>query len=314
MINLGVALRTLASYLFRVFPIKRNKIFCSNFGGKGYGDNPKYICEELLASAGNYDIVWEVNSMDEKMPVGIRKVKRNSFTALFEACTSKVWIDNIRKSVWFRKRKNQMYIQTWHGGIGFKKAEAASSESLPETYILQAKHDSDMMDCLLSGSRWGTVINSKSFWYNGPILMTGLPRQDILINLDDNKRRELKRKFGISYDQKIVLYAPTFRKNMKDYSIYDMDWAMLTDSLRARFGGNWIGAIRLHPGLVLEYNNITVNCMDLSKHPDAQEVLAISDIIITDYSSMIFDFALTGKPSFIYATDLDEYRNDRDIY
>ena len=124
MLSFGIVARIIASYLFRVLPVKNNKIFCSNFGGRGYGDNPKYICEHLLSSSDKYDIVWEVNDLDEYMPEGIRKVKYLSFRAIYEATTSRVWIDNVRKNIWFRKRKNQLYIQTWHGGIGFKKAES----------------------------------------------------------------------------------------------------------------------------------------------------------------------------------------------
>ena len=170
-----------------------------------------------------------------------------------------------------------------------------------------------MMDCLLSGSRWGTSIFSKGFWYDGPILKTGLPRQDILVNLDDIKKRELRNKIGIEDGYKVALYAPTFRKEMTEYSIYDLDWHSLKSVLEEKFGGKWIGAIRLHPGLFAEYKN-NRDCIDLSKYSDSQEVLAISDLVITDYSSVIFDFALTGKPAFIYAPDLEEYRKDRDVY
>lgn len=314
MFSIGVILRTIASYVFRVFPIKENRIYCSNFCGRGYGDNPKYICEALLKSEGNYDIVWEVNNMNEEMPIGVRKVKNLSFRDIYEATTSKIWIDNARKNIWFRKRKKQLYIQTWHGGIGFKKVEADSSQALPDRYVIQAKHDSDMMDCLLSGSQWSTEIYSNVFWFSGPILKTGLPRQDILIDLDKEKSIELKNKIGIPAGYRVITYAPTFRKDMTDYSIYDLKWENITDALSDRFGGEWIGAIRLHPGLVREYNSKNKNCIDLSKHPDSQEVLAISDIVITDYSSVVFDHALTGKPSFIYATDLEEYRKDRDVY
>lgn len=314
MFSLGVISRICCSYLFRIIPVKKNKIFCSNFGGRGYGDNPKYICEYLLASPGKYEIVWEVNNMDEKMPIGIRKVKRLSFRSIYEATTSKIWIDDVRKSIWFKKRKNQLYIQTWHGGIGFKKAEAASANALSESYVIQAKRDSEMIDCLLSGSKWGTRVFSKGFWYDGPILKTGLPRQDILIDLNEEKKKKIRKKMGISDKDNIILYAPTFRKDMTEYSIYDLDWEKLINALHKRFDGKWIGAIRLHPGLTIKYGSKDKRILDLSSYPDSQEVLAASDIVITDYSSVIFDFALTGKPAFIYAPDLDEYRKDRDVY
>lgn len=314
MYSIGISARIVASYLFRIFPIKKNKIYCSNFYGKGYGDNPKYICEELLSSPRKYEIVWAVRDLDEKMPDGIKKVKYLSFKSIYEASTSSVWIDNVRKDIWFRKRKNQLYIQTWHGGIGFKKIEAACASSLPDSYIIQAKHDSRMIDCLLSASSWNTDVYRQNFWYNGPVLMTGLPRHDILMSIDDDKIEMIKTKLGIPDDCKIALYAPTFRKDMLDYSIYELNWESILKELKNKFGGKWIGAIRLHPGLIQAINSYPNSCIDLSDYPDAQEILAIADILITDYSSVIFDYSLMNKPAFIYATDLDDYCKDREIY
>lgn len=316
MLSLGIVARIIASYLFRVFPVKNNKIFFSNFDGKGYGDNPKYICEGLIDSGYKYDIVWELDDFNETLPDNIRKVRHNSFSALFESVTAKVWIDNYRKNIWFRKRKGQLYIQTWHAGIGFKKAENAVANSLAASYIERAKHDSKMADLFLSGSNWETDKYAKYYWYDGPILMTGVPKQDALANLTKNEIIEIKKRLHINEEVRIALYAPTFRKDMQDYAIYCLNWDRILNVLESKFGGKWIGAIRLHPGLARKDNDFSdmQNVIDFSLLSDAQEALAISDILITDYSSIVFDYVLTRNPVFLYALDLDEYRRDRDVF
>ena len=315
MITLGTVIRTCFIYLFRLFPISQKKIFIANFDGKGYGDNPKYICEALLASDNDYEIVWEVDLLDEPMPEAVRKVKKNSVAALFEAATAKVWIENNRKEIWYKKRKSQLYIQTWHAGIGFKKAEAAALGVLPKSYIRRAQMDSSMADVFLSGSRWETDKYSKYYWFHGPIIKTGVPKQDILFFAEDNKINKLREQFHIPKDVHVVLYAPTFRKDMTDFSIYNLQWESLLKAFEMKFGGRWKGVIRLHPGLkntALEYDKDRV--LNLSGVPDSQEVLLVSDALITDYSSVIFDFAITRRPSFVYAPDLKEYKQDRDVY
>ncbi len=107
--------------IFRIFPIKKNKVVVINFYGNGYGDNPKYICEELIKTHEELDVIWLVNKMDDVFPNQIRKVKYKSIKAIYEMATAKIWIDNARKRKYVIKRNGQYYIQTWHGGIRIKE-------------------------------------------------------------------------------------------------------------------------------------------------------------------------------------------------
>ena len=142
---------------FRIFPIDRKKIVVSNFRGKGYGDNPKYIIENLRKRKETYKIYWLVEDKNEKMPEEIHVVKINSIASLYHLSTAKIWIDNCRKSPYITKRKKQYYIQTWHGAIGFKKIEK-EAPGLTEEYRLASLNDSKMIDILLSGSQWCTEM------------------------------------------------------------------------------------------------------------------------------------------------------------
>lgn len=305
--------------LCRIFPIKKNKIVISSYFGKGFGDNGKYIALELLKHPGEYDIVWLCKNMNESFPAGIRKVKYRSFQSIYEQVTAKVWIDNARKPSYVCKRKEQYYIMTWHGGIGPKKIEKEVEDILGKEYVSSAKHDSRMADLFLAESDFTYNKYRKFFWYSGEILKCGSPRQDVFFH--DNKviKQKVLSSIGINnYNKKIFLYAPTFRDNMSenDLYIYKRQWKRILSVVSQKFGGEWIGFIRLHPNIAkLDKNRIFEEdyVYDVTNYPDMQELLVASDIVLTDYSSCVYDFGLTGKPGFMIAEDIELYKKQRDL-
>lgn len=304
-------------YVFRIFPINHNKIVVCSYLGRGYGDNGKYIIDELLRRNSDFDIVWLVRSKSEIFPKGVRSVKYNTLQAVYEQVTAKLWIDNRRKPGYVRKRTKQFYIMTWHAGIGLKRGEGAAIEALTDNYISAAKNDSKMANLFLSDSRWTTNLYRKYFWYNGEILEKGLPREDILFQSSTAVKKKMTEFYGLEPNCKIVLYAPTFRKSrsVEDLALYSMEWNSLLNTLTEKFQGNWIGMIRLHPNISEQADLLQLppNIINVSLYPDMQELLAVSDILITDYSSCMFDFGATGKPAFIYAPDLQDYKGDRNF-
>ena len=154
-------------YLFSIFPIKKNKIVVMNYFGRGYGDNPKYICEELLKTSTNLDIVWLVYGDLEKnsLPGKIRAVKVKTLKSVYEQTTAKVWIDNSRKQSYVYKRKNQFYIQTWHGGIPLKKIEFDCEKQFALGYINNMKNDNKMINLIISNSEYSNKLYRKTFRY-----------------------------------------------------------------------------------------------------------------------------------------------------
>ena len=137
-------------FIFRIFPIQRNKIVIDNYAGKGFGDNGKYIALELLRRKCDFDIVWLARNLKEEFPDGIRLVSYASLKSIYEQATAKVWIDNLRKASYVRKRSGQYYIMTWHGGIGPKKIEKEAEDQLGEEYLQGAKNDSKMANLFLA--------------------------------------------------------------------------------------------------------------------------------------------------------------------
>ncbi|MCR8893814.1 CDP-glycerol glycerophosphotransferase family protein [Bacteroides sp. ET336] len=303
-------------FIFSFCPLKRKKILFFSYYGSQYGCNPKYISEYIQDNSNDYDIVWAFNTPERYSIGGIRKVRYYSLSFFYELCTAKFIVTNYRMPLFFRKRKRQIYIQTWHSSLRLKTIEKDAESKLTPEYVKMAKHDSKAIDCLLSGCRYSTDIFKSSFWYDGFILECGTPRNDLFFTQVSNIRKKIDFTYSISEHTRIVLYAPTFRK---DYSLdyYNIDYTKLVQALSARFGGEWTVLVRLHPHLQQYSRQLLAesNVFDATSYDDIQELLAASDIIISDYSSLMFDFSLTGRPCFLYLPDLEEYtRNDRRLY
>ncbi|MDR7073366.1 CDP-glycerol glycerophosphotransferase family protein [Fictibacillus barbaricus] len=306
-------------YLFNMFPIKKNKIFLFSYYGSQFGGSPKYITEFILGNypSDKYDLVWAFNKPESKQNIiGVRKVRTMSLKYFYEICTSKIIITNFRTTDLFVKRKNQYYIQTWHSSLRLKQIEKDAEDALPPYYVKMAKKDSLKCDLLLSGSRFSTEIFKRSFWYDGEIFEHGIPRNDLLFQKNEQKSVEIKKRLNIQQDSKILLYAPTFRKNNR-LDVYDLDFSQIEQKLSNKFGGEWLVLVKLHPHLVSQSSQLTFgeNVVDVTSYDDVQELLLISDVLISDYSSLIFDFSITQRPCFLYVPDLLEYtNNDRDLY
>lgn len=301
--------------IFRLLPIRKNKVLFIGYYGAQYGCNPKYLSEYFTKENGNLKIVWAFINPSKYTLNNIAKVKYYSIRYFYELSTAKVIISNYRLPLYFKKRVNQTYIQTWHSSLRLKMIENDAIETIPQTYLKMAKHDSSQIDILLSGCEFSTQIFKRAFWYDGEIFESGTPRCDILFKRDDVLINQLKNRLGISSTTKLLLYAPTFRKN-NSLEAYDIDFNRLKTRLEKN--ENWKILIRLHPHLqnlskelVEKYDDV----IDVTNYDDIQQLLLISDLLITDYSSLMFDFAITEKPCIIYASDLNDYlANDRNLY
>lgn len=302
-------------YFFRFFPIEEKVIF-DNFNGKGFGDNAKYTYNKLIDTYPNIKCVWLVKNMNENFPKYMRLVKYGSVRSIYEMATSSVWVDNSRKPAYVRKRKNQFYIQLWHGGDPGKRVEMDTITPLPKAWIVTSKRDALMTDVMVADSQFCKNLFSKSFWYNGPIMEWGSPREDVLFDNSILERKSIKSSIGIKENSKIVLYAPTFRSN-KNTNVFDIDISGVKQALSKRFGGEWTFLVRFHPLYShltkgYKFDETTIDC---TNYPDMQELLVIADVEISDYSGTPFEFAgIQKRPVFIFAIDLEDYLDDRGFY
>lgn len=304
--------------LGRLLPIQKNKIVVSSFYGRGYSDNPKAITDELLRRGQDLDIVWLVKDVrNAELPEGVRAVQYNSTQMIRELSTAKIWIDNCRKGAWYKKPK-QYYLQTWHG-LALKRIEKDVADKLdtPENanYAVYAQRDSAQIDLIVSCSEFMTKIYQNSFWYDGEVALYGAPRNDILIHPSANAKEQVRKKLGLP-DCSYIMYAPTFRAD-GSLDAYNMDYQAVCDAMSQRFGGKWVMLIRLHPAVMrrakdLKFDNVLT--FDATAYNDMQQLLSACDAVVTDYSSLMFDFALTHRPCFQYAADIEAYKSDRNFY
>ncbi len=298
---------------WRMMPIQQNKIILWSDSFKTFGCSPKYIALYLAEHfPGKYDLVWVLDRnkpIPEGFPESIRIVRYFSMEYLKEIATAKVVVCNHRTSDYhfFRKRKGQFYIQTWHSSLRLKKIEGDVPD-LPDSYVTAAKEDSQKIDLLLSGCGFSSDIFRKAFWYNGEILEKGTPRCDGFFQSADAIRAKVFAFFGISVGQKLALYAPTFRNDKKP-SLYGFS----PEQLQTALGADWVIGCRLHPGL---NGNVDMGtALNMTKYPDMQELLIACDLLITDYSSSMFDMAIAKKSCALYVPDLDAYQaKERGLY
>ena len=333
-------IQSIAFYVCRVFPIKKNKIvFCCIEGTTGYSCNPKYIAEELIRrnklqkdKRKRFELVWLVNDMSKSFPKEIQVVHNSLWNRAYQLSTAGFWVDNSRKQLEARKRKGQIYIQTWHAKLGFKPTCLDRGASFSKIAYLVSKHDSDMVDYWLSNSDWYDKTLPTGSLYNGKTLRTGSPRCDILVKAKNVPEFKEAVKQQICEIQNIVvknqnvedihflMYAPTFRggsqETNRSIEVGDHfpDYKMIKDALEKRFGGTWYILLRLHPQLVarhMESGCKSDYIMDVSKEDDMYEILAGCDAFMTDYSSAAFDAAVMEIPIFLYCDDYDIYEQER---
>lgn len=307
---------TFLYYLFRLFPVQKNKIVFCNYVGKGYGCNPKYIAEELLRRRQNLDMVWMTKNTALDFPEAVRTVEWESFRAIYELATAKVWVDNQRKLPYNKKRKEQYFIATWHGGTPLKKIGAdnpQNKDNLP--YQETSLHMDKIVDVMVASCSWCTEIYRSAFLYSGEVMECGYPRNDILVKDTGRYRSMVRKYFNLGEQEKLVMYAPTYRKGRKT-DRYSLDYEMLRQSLKARFGGEWKVLVRLHPTMAEKSGEMQYgqNVINASGYDDMQELMAAADVLVSDYSTIIGEFPLSGKPVFLFAADQEEYAVERDFY
>lgn len=297
--------------------IQNNKIVMWANSFKHFGDSPKYIALHLLNHyPGKFDIVWVIAQdydIPKDIPKQIRVVRYFSIEYLQELHTAKFIVCNMRTgdSYFWNKRPEQIYIQTWHSSLRLKKIEGDAAAALGEDYVAAAKKDSERIDLLISGCEFSTEIFKRSFWYTGKILKSGTPRCDILINDSECVRQKVFDYYKISSHKKLLLYAPTFRDDKKA-DLFGMDFVKLSNALK-KTGDDWEIAYRFHPNIM---ESVDINgCISMSKYSDMQELICAADILITDYSSCMFDMAMAKKFCVLYTPDLEEYKSkERGLY
>jgi CDP-glycerol glycerophosphotransferase len=299
----------------RLRGVNPRKVVFSSFEGRQYSDNPRYISEKLHELCPDCEIVWlfHKSCIDSvQAPDYVKKRVRSGRTGLLEQATARFWVDNFRhkEAVWLDEGK-QFYIQTWHGDRGFKRA-GDDNEKMPHEVRRIESHCAMM----IAGSEFGRNTYRTAFDFQGEVLMDGCPKNDILVRGDPDEAARIRLRLGVGPETKLLMYAPTYRDDRARLSQDAvLDLSRTLDHLEAATGARWRCLYRAH------YLNTALNVrqddrlMDVTAWPEMAELLLVTDMLITDYSSCGGDFALLRRPLFLYHADVEDYlRQSRSFY
>lgn len=313
--------RNIFPLLFRLFPIKKKRVVFSSFGGRNYSGNPRIISEALQQKKLGYEQVWIIKKdVSVELPAHIKRVAADSLLASYYLYTAKFWIDDSRKTIVYPKRSKQVYFQTWHG-TPLKKIEFDATDKLPQHYLNYAKCDSASISYLLSGNRYSTERYPQAFAIaSEKILNIGTPRNDNLVQL---AKRQPVQNFG-DKSQLIMLFAPTFRNTFADNGIPQLK-RLEVKKLHEYFAAQGIGLkflVKFHPNVNAQLAQDSTNQQYLAEHQIElvedgillEDLFGQIDLLITDYSSIFFDYALLHKPLILFNYDEAEYIQERGFY
>lgn len=312
--NKNVLYKLAYYHIYSKKPIQENVILFETFMAKNYSDSPKYIYEYIAKNyPGKYKCVWALND-GHPVPYGAEVVKRFSFKYAYYLAVSKYFVFNVRQPLWFRKREGQVFVETWHGTplkrLVFDQEEVTSASP---KYKQQFYRQREEWDYLVSANPFSTKTFRSCFMYEGKMLEYGYPRNDILYwDNKDEIAKDLKKKLGIPEDKKTILYAPTWRDD-EHYGKGEYKFTLALDLklMMEKLSDEYVVLLRTHHYIAdnIDTTGLEGFVYNLSKYDDISEIYLISDICITDYSSVFFDFANLKRPVLFYTYDIDKYKN-----
>lgn len=290
-------------------PPRKNRVMVYVHARRGVTCNPKYIVQKLHGMYGSrLEIIWTTcypETCGELQEAGFQ-VAAFSRKNIWKYLRTKVYITNDAFPSWALHRPGQVWINTWHGGMNYKHIGYGYLPPMNVCERVLFRLGNRKPDVFLSGSRFFTEDTARSFRFPANVFVpTGLPRNDLFFHDRTEAAAQVRMRLGIAKGDNVVLYAPTFRKELTSRSD-GMDFGRLTSALLERFGGSWTVLFRDHC-FIGEGDRRLLNAADVSDYPDMQELLLVSDVLVSDYSSCMWDFCLTGKPCFVLANDLEQY-------
>ncbi|MFI7327726.1 CDP-glycerol glycerophosphotransferase family protein [Streptomyces rubiginosohelvolus] len=289
----------------------RPAVLYSSYDGRQFSDSPRAIQRELAARDGDIEHLWVVRDQQAAVPDGVRPVALHS-AEWYQALARSRWIvTNTHLPEWFERAEGQCVVQTWHG-TPLKRIgrDLAGSPHADAAYMASMERRSAQWSVLVSPNSFSTPVLRRAFGYGGEVLECGYPRNDLLYAPDRAKvAATVRERLAIPEGRRVVLYAPTWREDQpRKGGKYAPDLHLDLEHARETLGDDHVLLVRRHylvGGSVPDTDFVR----DVSRHPDVAELLLISDVLVTDYSSIMFDFAQTGRPMLFHTYDLAHYRD-----
>ncbi|MBC9716218.1 CDP-glycerol glycerophosphotransferase family protein [Streptomyces sp. TRM66268-LWL] len=302
----------------RELPIKEAVLYAS-FGGKQFSDSPRAVYEELVRRGVEVEHIWTVSDEQAVVPEGVTTVEWASKEWYEALATSRYLVFNHGIRDWFQRREGQVVVQTWHG-TPLKKigADLLGTPKANLAYIASLNDRFSQYSFLVSPNAFTTPIMKNAFRATCEILESGYPRNDMFHSADKEERAALVRaRLGIPEGKKIVLYAPTWRDDQRyGGRRFKLDNQVDLGAAQRVLGDDHVFLYRKHPKVLDSIPGAGQGFVhDVTSYPDIAELYLIADVLITDYSSVFFDFAHSGKPMLFFTYDLEHYRDElRGLY
>ncbi|WP_447037797.1 bifunctional glycosyltransferase/CDP-glycerol:glycerophosphate glycerophosphotransferase [Streptomyces sp. DSM 118878] len=277
------------------------------------GDSPRAVHEELVRRGADVRHLWVTHDQQTRVPAGAEGVEEHS-AAWYEALArSRRIVTSGHLPDFFERREGQTVVQTWNGAP-LKRIGTDLTDTLyaDHGHLDALPRLSRQWDVLVSPNRFSTPHLGRALAYDGEVLEAGSPRNDVLFGDDRGKVADrVRRELGILPDKRVVLYAPTYRDHLAYRpGRFRYEPALDFGAAESALGDDHVLLVRKHPltaGRLPGARPPFVH--DVSAHPRAAELLLIADVLVTDYSSLMFDFAHTGRPMLFHAYDLEHYRD-----
>ncbi|MGN7854440.1 MULTISPECIES: CDP-glycerol glycerophosphotransferase family protein [Exiguobacterium] len=302
--------------VFTWFPQKRNRVLFESFLGKQYSDSPRAIYELMSTMHPECELIFS-KQRGVTFPPDVKTVDRLTFRWIYLLATSRVWVSNSRLPGWLIKPKKTYYLQTWHGTplkkLALDMDDVQMANTTTERYKQGFKQETAKWSGLISPNAYSSSIFRRAFAFEGEMLEIGYPRNDIFYQ--EARHAKIKetvyRHYEIDSSKKVLLYAPTWRDNaFEGQGKYSFELPFSLEEFEKRFGDEYVLLIRMHY-LVGSRLDVTAypSVRNTSDYPDIAELYMASDALITDYSSVMFDFAHLSRPILFYTYDLEHYRD-----
>jgi len=302
-------------------PVRKNRIVFDSSLGKSYAGNPKHIYECLMVNG--YDLIWDCIWFYEKEKYNIpgmsRQVRYGRLRYLYYMASAKVWVFDSRQPEFLVRRKGTYYIQTWHGtplkklALDMEDVFMVGEKDI-DTYKEHFTKNVHTWDYLISQNQFSSSTFRRAFDFQKDMLEIGYPRNDILFRENTEEGVRLyRRKLGLPKDKKIILYAPTWRDDeFSEDDKYEFRPQISFEKLQEELGDEYI--------MIVKYHYLIMDAVDWSPYEgfiyhfdqsrDIAELFLVADILVTDYSSVMFDYSILKRPMFFFAYDFYKYKNE----
>ncbi|MER5647096.1 CDP-glycerol glycerophosphotransferase family protein [Streptosporangium sp. NPDC002524] len=300
--------------LISVLPPRTDLALFESDVGAGYTGNPRYIYEELRRRNAPLKVVWSIAGTGGRLPPDVRPVRRMSWRHIWTMARAGYWVDSHGMPLAYPKPPGTRYLQTWHGqgikSVGFDAPDLRADFDGPRAAWRAAV---ERWDALVSPSAEFERVFVPSNGYRGRLLRHGSPRCDVLVHGDREAARRAREELEIPHWSRVLLYAPTYRDRAKGSGqSVRADLASMAEAL----SGDWTVILRTHP---VERFEVPEHLRHFVRHagsyPEVNDLILLSDALLTDYSSLMCDYAVTGRPMLFLIDDWDEYRRvERGVY